>query len=59
MAETERTPLFAEGSASTLALVGYLSLAVVLMVADRRGGYLQQVRAGLAGLAQWGKCWTL
>jgi rod shape-determining protein MreC len=47
MAESERAPLFAEGAGSTLALVGYIAIAVVLMVADRRGGYLQHVRAGL------------
>lgn len=50
MADAERTPLFAEGGASTLALVGYITLAVVLMVADSRGGYLDQVRAGVLDL---------
>jgi rod shape-determining protein MreC len=43
--------LFAEGGAGTLRLLVYLTLALILMVADHRGGYLQQMRywAGLLG----------
>lgn len=41
--------LFAEGSAGTLKLLAYLALAIILMVTDHRGGYLDQARnsAGL------------
>ncbi len=41
-------PLFAEGGAGALRLLAYLMVAVILMVADYRGGYLQQVRAWLS-----------
>jgi rod shape-determining protein MreC len=43
--------LFAEGGAGTLRLLVYLTLALILMVADHRGGYLERVRhwAGLLG----------
>ncbi len=41
-------PLFAEGGAGALRLLAYLGLAIVLMVSDHRGGYLQQVRAFLS-----------
>ena len=41
--------LFVEGGAGTLKLLAYLALAVVLMVADHRGGYLDRVRTS-AGL---------
>lgn len=51
MADTDRAPLFAEGSGSTLALVGYLTVAVVLMVADRRGGYLERLRSAFLDLS--------
>jgi rod shape-determining protein MreC len=40
-------PLFAEGGAGALRLLAYLTVAVMLMVADHRGGHLQQVRAWL------------
>jgi rod shape-determining protein MreC len=38
------TTLFAEGGGGTLRLLFYLGLAVTLMVADHRGGYLDRVR---------------
>lgn len=43
--------LFAEGGAGTLRLLAYLTLSLILMVADHRGGYLERVRywAGLLG----------
>jgi rod shape-determining protein MreC len=60
LAESERGPMFAEGAGSTLALVGYIAIAVALMVADRRGGYLIKLRtaalewtAPLYRIAQW------
>ncbi len=37
-------PLFAAGVSSTLRLIGYLALAVVLMVTDHRGAYLERIR---------------
>lgn len=36
--------LFVEGGAGTLKLLGCLALAMILMVADHRGGYLDQMR---------------
>lgn len=41
--------LFAEGGAGTLRLLLHLTAALILMVADHRGGYLEQIRhwAGL------------
>jgi rod shape-determining protein MreC len=43
--------LFAEGGAGTLRLLVFLTLSLILMVADHRGGYLERVRywAGLLG----------
>lgn len=56
--------MFAEGAGSTLALVGYIAIAVALMVADRRGGYLLGLRtaalewsAPLYRVAQWPGEW--
>jgi rod shape-determining protein MreC len=49
-ASADSSPLFAEGSAGTLRLVGYLVLAVILMVADHRAQLMQQLRAA-AGVA--------
>jgi rod shape-determining protein MreC len=43
LTHTDTAPLFAAG-ASTLRLIGYLALAIVLMVADHRGGYLESIR---------------
>ncbi|HZP67490.1 MAG TPA: rod shape-determining protein MreC [Rudaea sp.] len=42
------TPLFAPGASSTLRLIGYLALGIVLMVADHRAGYLERVRWSLS-----------
>lgn len=43
-------PLFAEGASSTLRLIVYLALAIVLMTSDRHGHYLERLR-GMAALA--------
>jgi rod shape-determining protein MreC len=43
LTHTDNAPLFAAG-ASTLRLIGYLALAIVLMVADHRFGYLENIR---------------
>ncbi len=47
-ASADASPLFAEGNAGTLRLLGYLVLAVVLMVADHRAQVMQRVRAATA-----------
>lgn len=47
---TATAPLFAEGASSTLRLIVYLMLAIVLMVADRHGHYLERLR-GFGALA--------
>lgn len=39
------TTLFAEGGGGTLRLLAYLAAALVLMIADHRGAYLEQARA--------------
>lgn len=41
----ERSALFAGEGSSTLALVIYLAVAILVMIADRRGGYLEEVHA--------------
>lgn len=41
---TATAPLFAEGASSTLRLIVYLVLAIVLMAADRHGHYLERLR---------------
>lgn len=43
-AQRDPSPLFAGGGASTLRLVVYLSVAIVIMVVDFQGGYLQVLR---------------
>ncbi len=45
LAHNDSAPLFAEGASSTLRLVVYLTLAIVMMVADHRGDYLETIRA--------------
>lgn len=42
-------PLFSDGGAGTFRLLAYLALAVILMVMDFRGGYLERARH-VAGL---------
>lgn len=39
-------PLFGEGASSTLRLVVYLVAAIALMIADRRGDWLEHLRSG-------------
>ena len=43
--------LFAEGGAGTLRLLLYLTAALILMVADHRGGYLERARSWAGLLA--------
>lgn len=47
----DASPLFADADSSTLGLVGWVVLAVVLMVADHRGGFLDAIRREAATLA--------
>jgi len=49
LSDGSSTTLFAEGGGGTLRLLFYLGIAMVLMVADHRGQYLDQVRRS-AGL---------
>lgn len=44
IARNETAPLFGEGVASTLRLVAYLALTVIVMIVDHRGDYLHEVR---------------
>jgi rod shape-determining protein MreC len=48
LANNETAPLFAPGTSSTLRLIAYLAVAIVLMVADHRNDYLARVRWGLS-----------
>ena len=48
MASNDSVTLFAAGASSTLRLIGYLALAIVLMVADHRGAYLTRIRWALS-----------
>ncbi len=41
-------PMFAEGGVGALRLLAYLTIAVILMVVDYRGGHLQRVRGWLS-----------
>lgn len=44
LARSDNATLFAEGSVSTLRLIGYLALAIAVMVLDHRGNYLEKLR---------------
>jgi rod shape-determining protein MreC len=48
IARNDSSPLFADSALGTLKLVVYLAAAVLLMVADHRGDYLEHVRAALS-----------
>lgn len=48
IARNDTATLFATGASSTLRLIVYLAGAIVLMVADHRGGYLERLRQGLS-----------
>jgi rod shape-determining protein MreC len=41
----DKVSLFAEGAVGTARLIAYLTLAMIVMVIDHRGGYLQSARA--------------
>lgn len=44
LASTDKVSLFAEGAVSTARLIAYLTLAMIVMVVDHRGGYLERAR---------------
>ena len=44
LAPGDNATLFSAGAASTLRLIVYLAAAIVLMILDHRGHYLQAVR---------------
>lgn len=44
LAKTDKVSLFAEGAVSTARLIAYLTLAMIVMVVDHRGSYLERMR---------------
>jgi len=44
LTRTDKVPLFAEGGVSTLRLIVYLTMAMIVMVVDHRAGYLEGLR---------------
>jgi rod shape-determining protein MreC len=51
-ARDESSPLFAGNAAGTLRLIGYLALALVLMVLDQRNGWLWRLRDTAAAVVE-------
>ncbi|MEO8671735.1 MAG: rod shape-determining protein MreC [Tahibacter sp.] len=47
LARTDTSPMFGAGSASTLRMIVYLSMALCLMVVDHRGHYLGRIRQSM------------
>ena len=52
IARNEASPLFADSALGTLKLIVYLTVAIVLMIADHRGGYIERVRAALSAVVE-------
>jgi len=52
IAPNTSAPLFSESASSTLRLILYLAAAIMCMVADHRGDYLERVRRGASVLAE-------
>jgi rod shape-determining protein MreC len=48
LTRSDSAPLFTADAANTLRLIGYLAVAIALMVADHRGAYLPRVRYALS-----------
>jgi rod shape-determining protein MreC len=44
LASNDKVSLFAEGAVSTAGLIAYLTLAMIVMVIDHRGNYLERLR---------------
>jgi rod shape-determining protein MreC len=49
LTRNESAPLFTADTANTLRLIGYLALAIALMVADHRGSWLHRIRYAASG----------
>jgi rod shape-determining protein MreC len=52
LAKTDKVSLFAEGAVSTARLIAYLTLAMIVMVIDHRGDYLQRMRVFASALVE-------
>jgi rod shape-determining protein MreC len=52
LTRTDSAPLFTADAANTLRLIGYLAVAIVLMVADHRGAYLSRLRDALSAAVE-------
>ena len=48
LTRSDSAPLFTADAANTLRLIGYLAIAIVLMVADHRGSYLTRLRYAMS-----------
>lgn len=52
LARPDKVSLFAEGAVSTLRLIVYLTIAMIIMVIDHRGGYLESLRLFASGAVE-------
>ena len=52
IARNESSPLFADSALGTLKLIIYLTVAIVLMIADHRGNYVERVRSALSAAVE-------
>lgn len=52
LASNETAPLFSPGASSTLRLIAYLAVTIVLMVTDHRNEYLARIRWGLSAAVE-------
>lgn len=52
LANPDKVSLFAEGAVSTARLIAYLTLAMIVMVVDHRGAYLESLRVFSGSLVE-------
>ncbi|HOX71282.1 MAG: rod shape-determining protein MreC [Dokdonella sp.] len=52
LASPDKVSLFAEGAVSTLRLIAYLTMAMIIMVIDHRGGYLIGLRNAASAIVE-------
>jgi rod shape-determining protein MreC len=52
LTRNDSAPLFTADAANTLRLIGYLAVAIALMVADHRGAYLTRLRYSLSAVVE-------
>jgi len=52
LANNDKVSLFAEGAVSTAGLIAYLTLAMIVMVIDHRGSYLERLRLFTSSLVE-------